>query len=71
MELIASILRKLIIQVLSLRMSLNVFKEVEKYEYLLEKAKGKNFDDYKEVREKVMKLENELEILGYRPKTMP
>lgn len=64
MELIASILRKLHNSGVEFKNEFNVFKEVEKYEYLLEKAKGKNFDDYKEVREKVMKLENELEILG-------
>lgn len=64
MELIASILRKLHNSGVEFKNEFNVFKEVEKYEYLLEKAKGKNFDDYKEVREKVMNLENELEILG-------
>lgn len=64
MELIASILRKLHNSGVEFKNEFNVFKEVEKYEYLLEKAKGKNFDDYKEVRDKVMNLENELEILG-------
>ena len=64
MELIASTLRKLHNSGVEFKNEFNVFKEVEKYEYLLEKAKGKYFDDYKEVREKVMNLENELEILG-------
>lgn len=64
MELIASTLRKLHNSGIEFKNEFNVFKEVEKYEYLLEKAKGKNFDDYKEVRDKVMNLENELEILG-------
>lgn len=64
MELIASTLRKLHNSGVEFKNEFNVFKEIEKYEYLLEKAKGKNFDDYKEVREKVMNLESELEILG-------
>lgn len=63
MELIASLLRKLHNSGVEFKNKFNVFKEVEKYEYLLSKSKGKNFDDYKEIREKVMKLENELEIL--------
>ena len=64
MELITSILRKLHNSGVEFNNEFNVFRQVEKYEDLLERAQGKNFDDYKEIREKVMNLENELEILG-------
>ena len=64
MELITSILRKLHNSGVEFNNEFNVFRQVEKYEDLLERAQGKNFNDYKEIREKVMNLENELEILG-------
>lgn len=34
----------------------DVFKKIEEYEVLLQKAKGKNYEDYYEVKEKVMAL---------------
>ena len=39
----------------------NMFRELEKYEEILRKDDGQFFDDYEEVREKVMALEQELE----------
>ena len=39
----------------------NMFRELEKYEKILRKDDGQFFDDYEEVREKVMALEEELE----------
>lgn len=68
MELITSILRRLHNSDVEFNNTFNVFKEVIKYEELLEKAKGKNFEDYKEIRKKVMSLEKELEILGIEQK---
>ena len=38
----------------------NMFRELEKYEDILRKDEGQFFDDYDEVREKVMALEDEL-----------
>ena len=39
----------------------NMFRELEKYEEILRKDEGQFFDDYAEVREKVMALEEELQ----------
>lgn len=38
----------------------NAFRELEKYEGILKEDRGSFFDDYEEVREKVMALEDEL-----------
>lgn len=64
MELITSILRKLHNSGVEFNNRFNVFNEIIKYEDLLEKANGSNFEDYKEVREIIMNLEKELEALG-------
>lgn len=40
----------------------NMFRELEKYENILRKDDGNFFDDYDEVREKVMALEEELKV---------
>ena len=40
----------------------NMFRELEKYEDILRKDRGNFFDDYDEVREKVMALEEELKV---------
>lgn len=40
----------------------NVFRELEKYENILRGDNGEFFDDYEEVREKVMALEEELKV---------
>jgi len=40
----------------------NMFRELEKYENILRKDNGTFFDDYDEVREKVMALEEELKV---------
>ena len=42
----------------------NVFKEILKYEQLLEKAKGKMYEGYESVREQVFHLEEYLNQLG-------
>lgn len=42
----------------------NVFRELEKYEEILRGDRGQFFDDYDEVREKVMALEEELKACG-------
>lgn len=42
----------------------NVFRELEKYEEILRGDRGQFFDDYDEVREKVMALEDELKACG-------
>ncbi|AOR24543.1 winged helix-turn-helix transcriptional regulator [Clostridium taeniosporum] len=44
----------------SMKNEFNVFRELEKYEDILKKADGVFFNDYKEVREKFMKLEQVL-----------
>ncbi len=40
----------------------NMFRELEKYEGILRKDRGDFFEDYDEVREKVMALEEELKV---------
>ena len=40
----------------------NMFRELEKYEDILRKNRGDFFEDYDEVREKVMALEDELKV---------
>lgn len=40
----------------------NVFREIEKYENILRKDRGSFFEDYEQVREKVMPLEDELKV---------
>jgi thiamine kinase-like enzyme/choline kinase/predicted transcriptional regulator len=40
----------------------NVFREIEKYEDILKKNRGDFFENYDEVREKVMALEEELKV---------
>ncbi|MCE5222192.1 MAG: phosphotransferase [Clostridium sp.] len=40
----------------------NMFRELEKYEDILRKNRGDFFEDYDEVREKVMALEEELKV---------
>lgn len=42
----------------------NVFRELEKYEEILRGDRGEFFEDYDEVREKVMALEEELKVCG-------
>lgn len=64
MELTTSILRKLHTSELEFKNKFDVFSEIIKYEDLLKKANGKNYEDYKDIRNKVMKLEAELQNLG-------
>lgn len=64
MEMITSILRKLHNSTLEFNNTFDVFKEIIKYENLLKDANGNNFEDYLDIRNKVMNLENILENLG-------
>ncbi len=63
MELTTSLLRKLHTSCLEFKNTFDVFEEIIKYEGLLKKAKGKNFEDYEETKNKVMELESKLENL--------
>ena len=64
MELTTQVLRKLHDSELEFKNTFNVFDEIKKYEDLLVQANGKNFEDYKLIRENVMNLEEELNNLG-------
>ncbi|MBU3209290.1 NTP transferase domain-containing protein [Clostridium algidicarnis] len=63
MKLTTAILKKLHTSGLKFENTFDVFEKIELYENLLEKAQGKNFEDYYEVKEKVMKLQTMLEDL--------
>ena len=64
MELTTSILRTLHNSDVVFENEFNVFKEIEKYEELLKEANGNKFDDYIDIRAKVLKLDSMLEDLG-------
>ncbi len=64
MEMTTSILRKLHNSELEFKNTFDVFKEIIKYEKLLKDVNGNNFEDYLDIRNKVMNLENILENLG-------
>lgn len=64
MESTTSILRKLHNSGLEFNNTFDVFKEIVKYEQLLKEVNGNNFEDYLDIRTKVMNLENKLESLG-------
>ena len=64
MEMTTSILRKLHNSELEFKNTFDVFKEIIKYEKLLKDINGNNFEDYLDIRTKVMNLENTLENLG-------
>lgn len=64
MELTTSILRTLHNSDVVFENEFNVFKEIEKYEELLKEANGNKFDDYIDIRDKVLKLDSMLEDLG-------
>lgn len=57
MELVAGVLRKLHKSDLKLNNDFEVFKLIKHYEYMLDKYRGKSFDDYNIVRNKIMELE--------------
>lgn len=76
MRLTTDILKRLHTSGLKFENTFDVFEKIELYEKLLEKAKGKNFEDYYEVKEKVMKLqyllkELDVEILASHNDTVP
>ena len=76
MKLTTDILKKLHTSGLKFKNTFDVFEKIELYEKLLEKAKGKNFEDYYEVKEKVMKLqyllkELDVEIVASHNDTVP
>ncbi|SUY45670.1 choline kinase [Clostridium putrefaciens] len=76
MKLTTGILKKLHRSGLKFENTFDVFEKIELYEKLLEKAKGKNYEDYYEVKEKVMKLQNmlkdlDVEILASHNDTVP
>lgn len=61
---ITEVLRTLHRSKFRLHKDFNVFTEVYRYEALLDKARGKMYDGYAEVRETVLGLEGELNRLG-------
>lgn len=76
MKLTTGILKKLHTSGLKFENTFDVFEKIELYEKLLEKAKGKNYEDYYEIKEKVMKLQNmlkdlDVEILASHNDTVP
>lgn len=64
MKLTTEILRKLHNSCIDFENEFNVFREIEKYEKLLEEAKGKNFEDYEIVKDQVLDLNEMLDSLG-------
>lgn len=64
MKKITDILRKLHNSNLEMKNEFNVFKYIKEYESLLNKFNGKYYDEYSEVREKVMSLETILKNNG-------
>ncbi|MEG0775125.1 phosphotransferase [Clostridium sp.] len=56
MKLTSAVLKTLHTSNIVFKNRFDVFKKIEEYEVLLEKAKGKNYEDYYEVKEKVMAL---------------
>ena len=64
MELTASILRQLHNSGVKFENEFNVFKEIDKYEELLKEVNGDNFEDYEEIKDKVIELDKLLDKLG-------
>ncbi len=64
MKKITDILRRLHNSNLEMKNEFNVFKYIKEYESLLNKFNGKYYDEYSEVREKVMSLETILKKKG-------
>ena len=64
MDKTTSILRKLHNSNIEFKNTFNVFDEIIKYENLLKEINGKKYDDYDTVRDAVMNLKYELNILG-------
>lgn len=68
MLMIADILKKLHTSNTLFDNEFNVFKKIEEYEKLLDLCKGKNYSDYNEVKEQVIKLEEKLNQIGFEIK---
>lgn len=68
MLMVADILKKLHTSNTLFDNEFNVFKKIEEYEKLLDLCKGKNFSDYNEVKEQVIKLEEKLNQIGFEIK---
>ena len=64
MKKIASIYHNLHYSHVRLKNEFNIFREIEKYDMLLEKAGATMYDGWEEVREQVMSLETRLNNLG-------
>lgn len=68
MILIADVLKKLHTSDEKFNNTFDVFNKIEDYEVLLNKSKGQNYDDYFEVKEKVIRLKDLLEKIGIENK---
>ena len=68
MLMVADILKKLHTSNTLFDNEFNVFKKIEEYEKLLDLCKGKNYSDYNEVKEQVIKLEEKLNQIGFEIK---
>ncbi|EEM03106.1 Transcriptional regulator, MarR family/choline/ethanolamine kinase [Bacillus pseudomycoides] len=63
MKLTANILKQLHSSNAEMNNTFNVFEKIEHYEGLLNKVNGSNFDDYAEVKNKVMRLKDMYEAM--------
>ncbi|GKZ04393.1 choline kinase [Paraclostridium bifermentans] len=61
---ITNILRKLHTSNAIFINKFDVFEKIEEYELLLKQADGSNFEDYKEIKKKVLNLKNLLDDIG-------
>ena len=68
MILIADVLKRLHTSDEKFNNTFDVFEKIEDYEVLLNKNKGQNYDDYFEVKEKVIRLKGLLEDIGVENK---
>lgn len=64
MVLITNILKKLHNSDIEFNNRFDVFSLIEEYEILLNESNGKNYDDYTDMKEKVLKLQENLNDLG-------
>lgn len=63
MNMVTNILRKLHSSKLKMNNNFDIYGKIEKYEQLLLEAKANNFEDYYEVKEKVLQLQTIMEEL--------
>ncbi|WP_369901768.1 winged helix-turn-helix transcriptional regulator [Bacillus manliponensis] len=64
MMLTASVLKQLHTSGAIMQSEFNVFEKIEHYETLLKKVNGKNFDDYEEVKSRIVKLKEMYEAMN-------